>query len=123
MADTNQLLEAVLANVEKVVVGKRADSNRPLQQLLISEDARFMRGTTAVVVTSSSDERWIGACKLLRARGVTVLAVLLEAGTFGSAESPVLVISTLAASGIPTYLVKRGDNLETALSSPNVGRL
>jgi hypothetical protein len=44
--------------------------------------------------------------------------VLVEAATFGSAPSTLLLVSSLAAAHITMYLVKRGDRLEQALSSP-----
>jgi hypothetical protein len=45
-------------------------------------------------------------------------AVLVEAATFGPAASTLLLVSSLAAAHIPTYMVKRGERLEHALSSP-----
>jgi uncharacterized protein (DUF58 family) len=96
----------------------RSDSSVPLEQLILSEDVRFERGTTVVVITPSTDERWLATCSLLISRRVAVLAVLLEASTFGGKGSSVLSVSSLAAAGIPTYLVKRGDDLGLALAAP-----
>ena len=95
-----------------------SSSSIPLEQLVLSEENRFARGATAVIVTPSTDERWLSACRFLAARGVTVFAVLLEASTFGGKEPSLLLVSSLAASGVPTYLVKRGDDLGTALARP-----
>jgi hypothetical protein len=44
--------------------------------------------------------------------------VLIEAATFGPAPATLLLVSSLAAAHIPMYLVKRGDHLQQALSSP-----
>jgi hypothetical protein len=49
---------------------------------------------------------------------VRTTAVLIEAATFGQAPSTLLLVSSLAAAHIATYLVKRGDALEQALASP-----
>lgn len=97
----------------------RSDSSVPLEQLILSEENRFVRGATMVVITSSIDERWLATCSLLMSRGVTVLAVLLEASTFGAKDSPLLSISSMAAVGIPSYLVRRGDDLAAALAQPS----
>lgn len=97
----------------------RSTSSTPLEQLLVSEDVRFTRGATAVIITPTTDERWLSGARLLMARRVTVMAVLLEASTFGARESSVLTVSSLAALGIPTYLVKRGDDLSQSLARPN----
>jgi len=97
----------------------RPESSIPLEQLVLSEETRFVRGATVVVITPSIDERWLATCSLLVSRGVTVLTVLLEASTFGSKGSPLLSISSLAAVGIRSYLLRRGDDLAAALAEPS----
>jgi len=96
------------------------NSNTPLEQLVLSDEVRFARGSTAVIITPSTDERWPNACRLLAARGVMVLAVVLEASTFGGKESSLMLVGTLAALGVPTYLVKRGDDLSRTLARPSL---
>ena len=65
---------------------------------------------------------WARFCQALNGRGVHTTAVLIEAATFnpdpGRAPSTLLLVSSLAAAHIDTYLVKRGDRLDHALSSP-----
>ena len=39
---------------------------------------------------------------------------------FGPAPLTLLLVSSLAAAHIPTYLVKRGDRLEQSLASPRM---
>ncbi len=99
----------------------KSDSSLPLEQLILSEETRFSRGATIIVVTPSTDERWLATCRLMQFRRITVLAVFLDAATFGGRESPLLVVSSLAAAGVPTYLVRRGDNLAEALAAPSAG--
>lgn len=96
----------------------RATSSTPLDELVLSDDARFSRGSTVVIITPSTEEAWLAACRLLAARGVTVLVVVLEASTFGVSQSSLLLVSSLVALGIPTYLVKRGDDLALSLARP-----
>ncbi len=107
-----------LQKVLELLAVAHATSSTPLERVVLSEEVRFGRGATAVIVTASTDERWLAACSLLAARGVSVLAVLLEASTFGSRQSSLLLVSTLVARGVPTYLVKRGDDLSHALAHP-----
>jgi hypothetical protein len=52
----------------------------------------------------------------LRARGVQGVGVLLAARTFGPAPDWQPVQAELQASGLPSYLVRRGDNLAVALT-------
>jgi hypothetical protein len=70
------------------------------------------------VITPSLDERWVAALAEIVQRGVRVSAVLIEPGTFGSAPSPLLTVSALAAAGIPAHLVKYGEPIASAFASP-----
>jgi len=96
----------------------RGSSPLPLSALLSAETSRFARSSTLIIVTPSTAESWARFCQALGGRGVRTTAVLIEAATFGRAPSTLLLVSSLAAAHTPTYLVKRGDRLEHALSSP-----
>jgi uncharacterized protein (DUF58 family) len=97
-----------------------ADSHLTLSALLAAETSRFTRSATLIVVTPSTAEAWGRYCQALAGRGVHTMAVLVEAATFGTAPSTLLLVSSLAAAHIPTHLVKRGNPLEHALASPRV---
>ena len=92
-----------------------------LAALLSAETSRFARSSTLIVITPSTAEGWARFCQALAGRGVRTTAVLIEAATFGRAPSTLLLVSSLAAAHMPTYLVKRGDRLDYALSSPRAG--
>jgi uncharacterized protein (DUF58 family) len=113
--------ERQLGKLLDLLASVQSDSSKPLEQMILSEETRFARGATAVIVTPSTDERWLATCKLLATRGITVFVVLLEASTFGAKFSSVLSISSLAAAGMPTYLVKKGADLALALAAPSTG--
>jgi uncharacterized protein (DUF58 family) len=98
----------------------RASTHLTLAAMLLAETSRFARSSTLIVVTPSTAEAWARFCQALGSRGVHTSAVLVEAATFGQAPSPLLLVSSLAAAHIPTYLVKRGDPLERALSAPRI---
>jgi uncharacterized protein (DUF58 family) len=98
----------------------RAGSHLTLSALLSAETSRFARSSTLIVVTPSTAEAWARFCQALGGRGVRSTAVLIEAATFGPAPSTLLLVSSLAAAHISTYLVKRGDPLEHALSTPRI---
>jgi hypothetical protein len=70
-----------------------------------------------IAITPSTDESWVVSLQLLGGRGVKRAAVLLEPRTFGGEESALLVYSALAAAGVLTYLVKRGEDLSVTLGS------
>jgi uncharacterized protein (DUF58 family) len=96
----------------------RASSQLTLSALLSAETSRFARSSTLIVITPDTSEAWARFCQALSGRGVHSTAVLIEAATFGHAPSTLLLVSSLAAARITTYLVKRGDALGRALSSP-----
>jgi uncharacterized protein (DUF58 family) len=95
----------------------RAWGDVPLHDLVANEARRFGRHTTVVVITPSTDERWVAALGLLHGRGVKVAAIVLEPSTFGAAGSSLGVFASLAASDVYTYMVKHADDLQTALGS------
>jgi len=95
----------------------RAWGDVPIGNLLANEARRFGRHTTVVVITPSTDEAWVGGLGALQQRGVKVAAILLEPSTFGGEESSLGVFASLAASDVYTYLVKRTDDLGSALGA------
>jgi uncharacterized protein (DUF58 family) len=96
----------------------RADGVLTLAELLTVEGRRLGRHDFMTVITPSLDERWVAALAEIAQRGVRVSAVLIEPGTFGSAPSPLLMVSALAAAGIPAHLVKYGEPIASAFASP-----
>ncbi len=103
----NRILEALAL--------ARAEGTMPLARVLEEEERRFRRHSTLIVVTASADEDWVRALQSLVQQGARAAVVLLESGSFGARESSLLPFSTLVASGILTYLVRRGDDLSLAL--------
>ncbi len=102
----------------------RADDPLPLAQLLLRQSANFGRGDTLIVVTPSTAEGWITALHQVQMRGSRATAVLIEPNTFGSTQTSLLTVGALAAVDVPSYLVKRDDQLELVLSKEMVhGRL
>jgi len=92
----------------------------PLAQVLASDGAHLARHTMLVVITASTDDRWVSALRGLRARGVQGIGVFLAGRTFGPAPDWTPLWSELRASGLPAYLVQRGDDLTTALGGQAV---
>jgi uncharacterized protein (DUF58 family) len=104
----------------------RAEGSIPLAQVLAAETVNFTRGTTAIVVTSSTDPEWVVATRHLVTRGVRCVAVVVDPASFVQETSTSRyelvtrrVIVDLVTSRIPTYLVRYGDPLELALSEAN----
>ena len=113
----NQQLNRILHELALV----KPVGDAPLQALIAEESRRFGRHTTLILITSSSNEDWVTGAQMLLQRGVRVCVVLLDQTSFGGKESPLMVVSELAASDVPTYYVRQGDNLLVALGQAPAG--
>lgn len=98
-----------------------AEGRQPLPELLTAEATRFGRHSTLLIVTPSTDEALVQALVGLTARGVKAVTVIVEPSTFGAAESSIMLVGGLAAIGVPTYLVKRGEDIGRALAYSSGG--
>lgn len=95
----------------------RAEGQTPLAEVLNGQTARFGPAAAVLIITPALDVDWVGSAQQLTVRGLRVAAVLLEAGTFGAANTALLTVAALATAAIPSFLVKRGDPLDRALVS------
>lgn len=95
----------------------RASGDVPIGDLVSNEARRFGRHTTVVIITPSTDEAWVGGLGALQQRGVKVAAILLEKSTFGGEDSSLGVFASLAGNDVFTYMVKRTDDLGSALGA------
>lgn len=113
--------ERQLSRLLEILAVIEAEGHIPLAQFLSNDSGHLARQTTLVVITPSTDNRWVNAARGLQARGVQCVAVLLAARTFGPAADWAPVLTELQASGVPAYLVHRGDDLAAALGRPVSG--
>ena len=119
--------ERQLARILEMLAVARAEGSIPISQVLAAETLHFTRDTTIIIVTSSTDPEWVVTAQHLMTRGVRCVAVLVDpasflhetsAGRYGHVTQR--VVADLAASRIPTYVVRYGDPLELALNEANV---
>jgi uncharacterized protein (DUF58 family) len=110
-----------MTHILEALALSRAIGDVPIGDLLNVEGRRFGRHTTLIVITSAMDQSWVMSLLALSQRGVKVAVVLLEASTFGGAENSLMVVSSLAAADVWTYLVKKGDDLSNALAPAGEG--
>jgi uncharacterized protein (DUF58 family) len=95
----------------------QADGSAPLAERLLTESLRFDRNSTVVIISPSVDESWVQSVVQLVARNIRCVAITIEPSTFDGSDSSLMVVSDLAAVGVPTYLVKHGDDINYALSA------
>jgi uncharacterized protein (DUF58 family) len=107
-----------LAKILETLSVIRADGHIPLAEIVAAEGAHLSRNTTLVIVTPTDQNYWIGAARDLSQRGINIVAVLLEAYSFGHPIGNEDLLAELSISGISTYLVREGDDLAQALARP-----
>jgi uncharacterized protein (DUF58 family) len=90
----------------------------PLPHILATDGARLGRHSTLIVVTPSTDTSWVQTLRSLRSRGVHGIGILLAARSFGPAADWSEALAELQISGLPAYMVRRGDDLSSALGQP-----
>lgn len=110
-----------MTHILEALATARASGDVPIGDLLNVEGRRFGRHTTLVVITASTKQDWVMSLLMLTQRGVKAAVVLLEASTFGGREGSLMVVSSLAAADIWTYLVKQGDDLSNTLAPTGEG--
>jgi uncharacterized protein (DUF58 family) len=111
--------ERQLAKILETLAVIRAEGQIPLAEIVAAEGMQLRRNTTAIIVTSSDQPYWIAAARSLTQRGIRTIAVLIDPKSFGHTRSNEPLATELAASGIPTYLVRAGDDLAQALARPH----
>ncbi|MFN8483391.1 MAG: DUF58 domain-containing protein [Anaerolineae bacterium] len=108
--------ERQLSKILETLAVMRAVGRAPLEQVLTAEERLFGRNSVVIVITSSAFDPWVSILRDYRRRGASSVAVLVEASTFAANQpSAINVVSSLIASGVPTYLVKNGDAIDAAL--------
>jgi uncharacterized protein (DUF58 family) len=94
----------------------RAQGRMHLSNSLLLESHQLPRWATLILVTAAWDMQWVVTAQSLKRHGMRVVAVLLDAATFGGTNQEPGTVEALWASGIPVLRVKNGDNLVNALS-------
>lgn len=94
----------------------KAEGEVPVADLLNSESRIFPRGTTVIVVTPTTRRRWATSAQQLARRGLRVVTVFVDPGSFGSSRSSAPIADLLIGGGLVSYLVNNGDDLTAVLS-------
>jgi len=121
----NKILES-LAVVE-------AQGEMPFAQLIATDGVRLNRNDTVLAISADPTPDWAVALQMLQRRGVNSIAVLVDSATFAAPiatatpdETPAqgarpsfdAVLAEFESTGIPVYIVRRGDAIDQALRQP-----
>ena len=84
--------------------------------MLALEATYLARGTTLVVVTASTDPRWVTEAYTLSRRGIQVSCVMIDPRSFGATVDTTPIQNMIEAAGIQVHTVRQDDDLTAALS-------
>jgi uncharacterized protein (DUF58 family) len=96
----------------------RADGGVPFERVLRAEGALLPRGATVIAISTSSDVNWALSAQQMVRSGLRVVALVVDAQTFGGEQSAAPVIGALAEAGAIVRVVKRGESLSEAIERP-----
>jgi uncharacterized protein (DUF58 family) len=94
----------------------KAESTVHLDEALAQDEGLWTDHTTLVVITTSPRKQWALALRELAKRRVKVATVLLDGRSFGGFFDSMEVMPELDLAGIPTYVVRSGDNISVSLA-------
>jgi uncharacterized protein (DUF58 family) len=96
----------------------RAHSAQSLAEVLVAESQRFGRNCTLLIITSSIDERWVGALQQLLYRGVRAAVLFVDPQSFGGWHDPEPILRRVAELRVPVYRLRQGESIADALTTP-----
>ena len=99
----------------------KAEGSTPLEVVLPKEEPLWSHHSTLIVVTPSPREEWVVALRELARRGVGVAVVLVDGNSFGGHLNTLDALDPLHQAGLTVYVVKRGDDIPSALVRKNGG--
>ena len=107
--------ERQLNRLLEVLAVLRAEGRMRFADVLALEGARLGRNHTLVAITPSAELEHVKVLREMKRRGLRVVAILADANTFGGSAETQHAAVELIASGVPTYVVKEGDELQSVL--------
>ena len=108
--------ERQLTKVLETLAVLRAQGQVPLRELIRAEAQQLARGTSVIIVTPSSELGWVVAARQMERAGLRLVAVIVDAGTFGGKDEGRPLAAQMVATGTTTYLVKNNEPVYQALS-------
>jgi uncharacterized protein (DUF58 family) len=105
-----------LGKILEALALTQAKGDLPLRALIEIQAKHMVRGSTVVLITSSSSREAALIGDFLLQRGLKPIAVLLDAATFGGPPGVEALEENIRLLGIPCRIVKNEADLSAALS-------
>ena len=120
---------AQLGMLMETLAGVHADGALPLERFILDLRPHLSGFNTLMVITASRRPEWTYSLVGLRRQGINVAVCYIDPADFvaddaGAAPGATGQVTAdyLAQHGIPVYLVRRGEDINLALSHPLAGR-
>jgi len=95
----------------------QAEGNMPLRALIETQVKHMVRGSTVVLITSSTSREVALIGDFLLQRGLKPIVVLIDAATFGGPPGADQLAESIKLLGVPYRLIKNEMDLSAALSN------
>lgn len=106
-----------LTDILEVLATAHSTSNVPLRQMLSLEAPHITKGSTVIVITSSTDTSWLTEAHIQSRRGVVMITVLIDPASFGLQGLDIdMLRREIEVAGVTTYTVRQGQSITHALS-------
>lgn len=112
--------ERQLLKILEALAVLQARGKMTLEQVLVLEGDRLARGAALIIITPSVREAWVAEAARLKRRGVNVIAVVVDAESFGGRPGAKRMTDLLATYAIPACTVKNGEDIALALTSTRI---
>ena len=96
----------------------RAHGDVPFSRVLRAESPSLSRGSTVITISPSTDLAWPMAVQHMTRGGLRVIAIVIDAESFGSGQPAAPVIGALAEAGAMVRVVRRNESLAQAIEQP-----
>ncbi len=106
-----------LGKILEALALTKAVGDLPLRALIETQVKHMVRGSTVVLITSSTTREVALIGDFLLQRGLRPVMVLMDAISFGGAPGSGTLAESIKLLGIPVRMVKNGDDLSVALSN------
>ena len=110
---------AQLNRILRYLALSKAEGETPLNIAVAREEPLWGHQSSLIVITPSPREDWVIALRELARRGVRVVVVLVDGSSFGGSLNTLDAVEPLYRAGLPSYVVKKGDDMAVALSRRN----
>lgn len=96
----------------------RAEGDVPFNRVLRAESPSLSRGSTIIAISPSTDLSWTGVAQHMTRAGLRMVAIVIDAQSFGGTEPCAPVASALSEAGAIVRIVRRGESLANAIQQP-----